>query len=80
MALGRVGGEEARAALEQLAAAPGRPRDIRYSAVVGLEFLASPQSLGVLRNVATNDLIWMVRDEARRAAQNIEILSQEAQR
>ena len=77
MALGRVGGEEARLALELLAADPGRPRDIRYSAVVGLGFLASPQSLTVLRNVAAKDLIWMVRDEARRAAEDIEMLRRE---
>ncbi len=36
MALGRLGGDEARVALEEFAADAKEPRDIRYSAVVGL--------------------------------------------
>ena len=80
MALGRMGGDEARVALEQFAADAKQPRDIRYSAVVGLGFIASPKSLPVLRQVAANDIIWMVRDEARRVAEDTEVLSKEAQR
>jgi HEAT repeat protein len=73
MALGRLGGEEARHALEQLASNRDQPRDIRYGAVIGLGFIGSPASLTILREVATNDLIWMVRDEARRVADDLEI-------
>ena len=77
MALGRMGGDEARAALESLAADPKQPRDIRYSSVVGLGFIASPKSLPVLRKVAGDDVIWMVRDEARRVMESIELLGSE---
>jgi HEAT repeat protein len=79
MALGRMGGDNARLALEQFATDAQQPRDIRYSSVVGLGFIASPQSLPALRQVATNDIIWMVRDEARRAAADIELRAREAQ-
>ena len=78
MALGRMGGEDARLALEQFATDAQQPRDIRYSSVVGLGFIASPQSLPALRKVATHDIIWMVQDEARRAAADIELLAKEA--
>jgi HEAT repeat protein len=77
MALGRMGGEEARAALEQMVADPKQPRDIRFSAVVGLGFIGSSQSLPVLRQAAAQDIIWMIRDEARRAAADIETLARE---
>jgi HEAT repeat protein len=80
MAVGRMGGDEARVALEQFASDPKQPRDIRYSSVVGLGFIGSPKSLAVLRQVATNDIIWMVRDEARRAAADIEVLAAEGGR
>ena len=79
MAVGRMGGDDARRALEQFAADAQQPRDIRYSAVVGLGFIASPESLAALRQIATNDIIWMVRDEARRAVTDIEIRQREAQ-
>ena len=42
MALGRMGGDDARLALEQFATDAQQPRDIRYSSVVGLGFIASP--------------------------------------
>ena len=77
MALGRIGGDEARQAIEPLAADAQQPRDIRYGSVVGLGFIGSPKSLPVLRQVATDDIIWMIRDEARRAAADIELLSKE---
>lgn len=80
MAVGRMGGEAARSALEQLASDPKQPRDIRYGSVVGLGFIGWPGSLPTLRGVATNDIIWMVRDEARRTAEDIEVLSREARR
>ena len=80
MALGRLGGNEARVALESFAADARQPRDIRYSSVVGLGFIGSPQSLPVLHQVAMSDIIWMVRDEARRAAADIELLSREGRR
>lgn len=79
-ALGRLGGEEARRALEGFAADPLQPRDVRYGAVIGLRFLASPQSLPVLRQVAERDLIWMVRAEAQDAVTDLQILSQEQPR
>lgn len=79
MAVGRMGGGDARRALEQFAADAKQPRDIRYSAVVGLGFIASPESLPALRHVASNDIIWMVRDEARRTVTDIELRTREAQ-
>lgn len=78
MALGRMGGESARTALETYASTPSHPRDIRYSSVVGLRFIGATNSLVALRKVATNDLIWMVRDEARRTCEEIELLSAES--
>lgn len=77
MALGRMGGDEARAALESLAADAKQPRDVRYSSVVGLGFIASPKSLPVLRQVAEQDVIWMVREEAQRVIADIELAGQE---
>jgi HEAT repeat protein len=73
MALGRMGGDEARNALEEFAADSKMPRDIRYSAVVGLGFIGSPNSVPILERVATQDIIWLVRDEARQVARNIQL-------
>ena len=73
MALGRLGTEEARQVLETLAADPDQFRDIRYGAVVGLGIIASPESLPVLSRVAEQDLLWMVRDAARTAIDEIQI-------
>lgn len=78
MALGRMGGDDARVALEQFAADPRQPRDIRYSSVVGLGFIASSKSLPVLKQVASQDLIWMVRDGARQVAEDIAIKARES--
>lgn len=78
LALGRMGGDEARAALESLAADAQQPRDIRYGSVVGLGFIASPKSLPVLHQVARDDVIWMARDEAQRVARSIELLDSES--
>ena len=80
LALGHMGGSAARKALEEFAADPKQPRDIRYSAVVGLGFAGSPDSLLVLERVASDDIIWMVRDEARQVARNIQLTKLEARR
>ena len=77
LALGRLGGEEARQALETLAADPAQPRDIRYCSVVGLQFIGSPKSGPILRQVAEQDIIWMVRLTAREAVDEIELLQPE---
>lgn len=72
LALGRMGGAEARSALEALSIDPAQPRDIRYGAVVGLGFINCPNSLPTLRRVADADIIWLVRDQATQAAQKIQ--------
>ena len=73
MALGRLGGEEARQALEKLALNANSYRDIRYGSVVGLRFLGSPESLPALRRVAGGDIIGEIRREARAAVEEIEL-------
>lgn len=73
MALGRLGGQQARLVLEELAADPDQFRDIRYGAVVGLSEIGSPESLPVLNQIAQQDLLWMVRDAARLAIEDIQI-------
>ncbi len=73
IALGKLGGEEARRGLEQLAADPGSYRDVRYGSVVGLRFLGSPKSLPVLRKVAQEDIIREVRSEAAGALRDISL-------
>lgn len=75
MALGRLGGDQARQALEAYAADPQQYRDIRYGAVVGLGLLGSPASLPVLQQVAQQDTVWMVREAARAAQAEIELLA-----
>jgi len=75
MALGRMGGDEARLALERYASDTKQPRDIRYSSVVGLRFIGSPKSLPVLVRIAEEDVIWMVRDEARRTMEDLGVVS-----
>jgi HEAT repeat protein len=75
MALGRLGGEQARQVLESLATDADEFRDIRYGAVVGLGMIASPESLPALNRVAEQDLLWMIRDAARTAIQDIWITS-----
>lgn len=79
MALGRLGTEEARRALEGFAVDPDQPRDIRYSSVVGLGFISSAESVPVLERVARDDLIWLVRDEAQRVLETIQVLRAENQ-
>lgn len=64
MAVGKLGGDEARAALEELALDPAQPRDVRYGAVIGLGFIGSPFSSPALQRVAATDPIWMIRQEA----------------
>jgi HEAT repeat protein len=73
MALGRMGGEENRLALERLATGPDGYRDVRFGAVVGLGFIGSPESLPALRKVASEDLIWRTRQEALDTIHRIEL-------
>jgi len=73
MALGRIGGEDARLVLERMATDPDEYRDIRYGAVVGLGFIGSPESLPALRKVAADDIIWCTQVEARDVAHRIEL-------
>ncbi|MEW6354884.1 MAG: HEAT repeat domain-containing protein [Planctomycetota bacterium] len=72
-ALGHIGTEDARKALEALATDPNAPRDVRYGSVVGLGHTASTQSLPALEKVAQEDIIWLNRDIARRTAEDIRI-------
>lgn len=77
MAIGRLGGEDARQTLETFAGdGDDQFRDIRYGAVVGLRWIGSPQSLPVLKRVAEQDPVWMVRDAAQRAIAEIEVQMQ----
>ena len=80
LALGRMGNDEARTALEQFATDARQPRDIRYSAVVGLGFIGSTKSVPSLTRVVTDDIVWLVRDEARQAAERIQLMQSEATR
>jgi len=73
VALGHIGADDCRQALETLAANPDLPRDVRYGSVVGLGWIGSPASLPALKQVAEGDLIWLIRDTAKRAAADIEI-------
>jgi HEAT repeat protein len=78
MALGRMGGEQARLELERLSADPDGYRDIRYGAVVGLGFIASPDSLPTLRGVAHDDIIWRIRVEAKDVIRRIDLAEEDA--
>ena len=71
MALGRLGGEAARAALERLATDSSRPRDVRFGAVVGLGFIRSPASLPALEAAAREDVVFMVREKAKECCREI---------
>ncbi len=64
MALGRMGGDQARALLEEICVDPSRPRDLRFGAVVGLGFIGSEASRPALERVAEEDLVWRIRVEA----------------
>jgi HEAT repeat protein len=75
-ALGHIGNKEARQALERLAADPKSPRDVRYGSVIGLGHIASMESVPVLETVAEKDIIWMIRDIARRTVMDIKIANQ----
>jgi HEAT repeat protein len=77
MALGRLGGEQARLALEQIATEPTSFRDLRYGSTVGLQFLASPKSLPALRRIAKDDIIWSIRQTASEAIADIELALQQ---
>jgi len=64
-ALGHIGTDDARLALESLATDPDAPRDVRYGSVIGLGHIGSAKSRPALRKVAEQDIIWMIRDVAR---------------
>lgn len=76
IALGKLGGEQARLGLEKLATADNSYRDVRYGSTVGLRFLGSPKSLPVLEQIAENDIIREIRNEASRAIDDIQIAQQ----
>lgn len=78
-ALGHIGTEDARKALEALATNPQSPRDVRYGSVIGLGHLGSMDSLPALRAVAERDIIWMIRDVAGRTIKDMEIAYQARQ-
>ncbi len=71
-ALGEIGGEESRKALEDLATNPESPHDVRYASVVALGVIASKESVPVLRAVSDKDTVFMVRDIAKRSMVDIE--------
>ena len=73
MALGKIGTEPARTALEDFASDPDQPRDVRYGAVIGLGFMQHPGSREILARIARQDLIWMIRDTARRALERLNL-------
>jgi HEAT repeat protein len=73
MALGRIGGEKAREALESLVVDPAVPRDIRMGAAVGLGILADPRSRGPLTRAANEDLVRWIRKTARRSLEEIDV-------
>lgn len=73
MALGRIGNNEARLTLENIVTDSTQPRDVRYGAVVGLDLVNSARSLPALQCVASEDIIWMIRDEARQAVNRIQL-------
>jgi len=73
IALGRLGTDSARIALERLATTDGAPRDVCYGAVVGLGFVGSENSLPVLKQLADRDPIWMVRRTAAAALREVEL-------
>ena len=77
MAIGRMGGDDARSALERLACDPDEYRDIRYGAVVGLGFIGSPESLPALQQVAHDDIIWRLRVEAQDVSHRIELAQED---
>ncbi|MBT3377071.1 MAG: HEAT repeat domain-containing protein [Lentisphaerae bacterium] len=73
VALGHIGSEDARVALEEFARASNSPRDVRYGSVVALGVLGSRKSLPALESVARNDIIWMIRDVAGQTVENIRL-------
>ncbi len=70
-ALGRIGTDAAREALQRFAVNPEAPRDVRYGSVVGLELLGAPEALPTLQAVARQDIIWLIRDTANRAVEEM---------
>ena len=73
LAVGRLGGEAARLALEELAMDPKSYRDVRHGAVVGLGYIGSPASIPVLERVAKDDITWLIREVARETIEDIQL-------
>ena len=75
-ALGQIGNEDARKALETFAVDPKAPRDVRYGSIVGLGTIGSPESLPILRRAAQEDIIGLNRDVAKQTILDIELAAQ----
>ena len=75
VALGHIGNEEAREALEILVVDSAAPRDVRYGSVVGLGIIGSSESLAPLGRAAREDIIWQVRDVAKQTTTDIKLAS-----
>jgi HEAT repeat protein len=73
MALGRIGGDQAREVLEELAVDASAPRDLRFGAVVGLGSVGDEQSRAALIRVAEEDTVRWIRQSARRSLREIEL-------
>ena len=76
IALGKLGSEPGRLALEEIALDANAFRDLRYGSVVGLGFLGSPKSLPALEQVAARDIVWNIRQTARQAMEDIRLADQ----
>ena len=74
-ALGHIGTDDARLALESLATDPDAPRDVRYGSVIGLGHIGSTESLPALQKTAEEDIIWMIRDVARQTIDGIALVN-----
>lgn len=67
IAIGKLGGDEARTALEAIATDAAAFRDVRYGATVGLRFIGAEASRPVLERVAAGDILREIRVEAAEA-------------
>ncbi len=76
MALGRIGSDAAREALEQLVVDSSVPRDIRFGAAVGLGMIGSEKSLDALTEAKRNDLVRWIRETAGQSLREIAIRQQ----
>ncbi|MEW6358552.1 MAG: HEAT repeat domain-containing protein [Planctomycetota bacterium] len=77
LAVGRLGTEEARKALEELAVDPKSYRDVRLGSVIGLRFIGSPASIPVLERVAKEDIVCFIRESAQDAIEDVRLAQRE---